>query len=90
MHYQSHSCLQHTEIRMSSAHQELFHIVCAHCSSASPGNAVFAGKFAHQPALCFLVYEWCSQKQAAVLVCFREDNTILFQTVYCLPEVPNF
>lgn len=41
---------------MSSAHPELPHIVSAHYSSASSGNAVFAVPFAHQPALFFLVY----------------------------------
>lgn len=75
---------------MCSAHPELLHVVCAHYSSASPGNAVFAVTFAHQTALCFLVYEWCIQKLAAMLVRFREDNTLLFPAGYCLPEVPNF
>lgn len=75
---------------MSSADPELLHVVCAHYSSASPGKAVFAATFAHQPVLCFLVYEWCIQKLAARLVRFREDNAVLFPAVYCLPEVPNF
>lgn len=63
------------------------HIVSAHYSSASPGNAVFAATFAHQPALCFLVYEWCVQKLAAMLVHFREDNAVLFPATY---RNPNF
>lgn len=75
---------------MFSAHPELLRVVCARYSSASPGNAVFAVTFAHQPALCFLVYEWRIQKLAAMLVRFREDNAVLFPAVYCLPEVPYF
>lgn len=72
---------------MSSTLPELPLIVSAHYSSASPGNAVSAVAFAHQPALCFLVYEWCVQKLAATLVHFREDNAVLFPAVY---RNPNF